>query len=515
MGGHALRGERAQALKALARAEKELGKAKKIPGFERLAGAGVKLAGAQPGQGGALGPAALAGGAMPGAGMPAQAAAALQSLPPRLQNRLRALGLRLAQAYQQGLDVASLQPLLQELGEAVQKGQTARVGQLIQRLEAALNTLRPRPPGGGGPSLPGRPPALPSLPGLPAGPSPFLPPRGPTPGMATPDLTPTILAALDRIRAMPAEEYKKQRPFIAQMIGQLLQGAATSTTPLSPPMPGEGARNPQSAIRNPQSAIRPVPDRQRPAKLSARMALTTATGFTLELSAVGRVTSVRIGDGRQEGVALPLREDALSGFVLERAQGAPLPLTGLVESRGDQIRQRVDEPTAQVQLSAVYATDENGLMIRARLTSLADGPRQVRLSYRFPLDAVGWLWTATPSAGGGKPVEIVAGQVYQVTRTGTNVPDYKPRTGTNVPDYKRATLSGQAGVLHVETSTLAAELVYDATARVLSITFPLSFQPTKKNPRPAAEVTFRLNATAPSPEPAAPGFPPFPPADER
>ena len=94
-GGHALRGERVRALKSLERAEKELGKAQKIPGFERLAEVPLPPDGplppGLPGLEAAGGPRGMAAGPLPGGMMSPEGAQALQSLPPRLRNRLQAL----------------------------------------------------------------------------------------------------------------------------------------------------------------------------------------------------------------------------------------------------------------------------------------------------------------------------------------------------------------------------------------------------------------------------------------
>ena len=469
MGGQALRGDRAQALRCLERAEQALKKARKIPGLARWAPETPP----QPGPGG---PGRLPMGPLAGPGLAGPPA--LRSLPPRLQGRLQSLGLRLAQAYQQGRDVASLQPLLQELAQAVQKGQTERVRQLLRRIEMALPSLPPRK-AGPGPLRPGLPsgPVPPAgtgpLPLPPALPSPFLLPKGGSGKLVPSELTPLILAVLDRIRAMPAEEYQKQRPFLGRMIGQFLQGAARPPSASVPPKPEKPEAGPERKGAGP-----PPPT----------VVLAVGREAQLELASTGQMTALRLGEK-----LLPLAEKGPSGFCLEVPSHGPLPLTGTVKAHGSGALQRAGDPSGNLQLSAVYTAEERGLVVRARLSRRNGGPDAVRLSYRIPLDAVDWYWEAFADEGPpAERVKVQAGQVY-------------PGPPSGGPPW-RAALAGEAGTLEVETSAAQAELGYDGKDRALYLTFPLSLQP-------SAVITFVLKANPQVLEPAAPGFPPFPPAE--
>lgn len=475
MGGQALRGNRAQALRCLDRAQQALKKARKIPGLAKLAAETEHLPPLRPSP---RGPGKLPWG--PLAGPPA-----LRSLPPRLQSRLQSLGLRLAQAYQQGRDVASLQPLLQELAQAVQRGQTERVRQLLRRIEMALPSLPPRkagtgplPPGGlVGPGLgPPAGKAPRSIP--PALPSPFWPPDGGPGKLAPSELTPLILGVLDRIRAMPAEEYQKQRPFLGRMIGQLLQGAGR--LPSAPPGPEKAEKGSEP----PKTGPPPQP-----------IVLALGRDAQLELSSTGQIAALRLG-----GQPLPLPISGPSGFCLEHPSEGPQPLTGTVRVHGSGALQQAQDSSGKLQLNAIYTVEGRGLVVRARLSRRNSGPSQTRLSYRLPLDAVDWFWETF--SDDGKPAERVkvqAGQVYPAMPAGS-------------PPW-RAVLTGETDAIEVETSVAQAELGYDGKDRALYLTFPLSLQPPEDGGAASAVITFLLKAT-PSAEPAAPGFPPFPLADD-
>lgn len=288
-----------------------------------------------------------------------------------------------------------------------------------------------------------------------------------------------ILAALDRIRAMPAEEYRKQRPFLVQIIGQLLHNTAGWPSPAAPAQPARPASGPAK------------PGSEKP--LPPTVVLAIGKDSHLELSSTGQIVALHLGQR-----PLPLSENGPSGFCLERPSEAPWPLPGTLRGSGSQALQRPQNPSEGLQLNAVYTAEERGLVVRARLILLDREPSPVRLSYRIPLDAVGWLWG--PSAAGPEErVEIQADQVYQAT------------SSEGLP--WRAVLSGEAGEIRIETSVAQAELGYDGRDRVLFLSFPVSFSsPTNGRP-PSVVITFLLQGTFASSGPAEADFPPFPPAE--